>query len=108
MSAHRSCDYEELYTKLQAHITLSQLMKFIFELKKYNLLKSLSNEASCIITPKGLQYLQLHEELTNQIQSEINSNSDIFNSYIPFFKLTNLFKKSKLFSKVFNGIKPQP
>lgn len=95
-SAQKSCDYEELYTKLQAHITLSQLMKFIFELKKYNLLKSLSNESSYIITTKGMQYLQIHEELTNQIQSEINRNSGIFNGYIPFFKLANLFKKSKL------------
>jgi hypothetical protein len=95
-NAHKSCDYEELYAKLQAHLTFPQLMKFIFELRKYNLLKSSSNETSCIITQKGMQYLQIHEELTNEIQLEITSNSGFFNSYIPFFKLTNLFKKSKL------------
>jgi hypothetical protein len=92
-SANKSCDYKELYAKLQGDLTFSQLMKFIFELRKYNLLKSWRNETSCIITPKGMQYLQIHEELTNQIQLEITRNSGIFNSYITFFKLTNLFKK---------------
>jgi hypothetical protein len=95
-NAHKSCDYEELYSKLQAHITFSQLIKFIYELRKYNLLKSSRNETSCIITQKGMQYLQLHEELTNEIQSEITRNSGIFNRYIPFFKLTNLFKKIEI------------
>jgi len=92
-NSDKSCRFQEIYPKLQAHLTMSQLMKFIFELKKYDLLKSLRNETSYIITPKGMQYLQIHDELTNQIQSEITSNSGIFKRYIPFFKLTNLFKK---------------
>ena len=92
-SANKNCHYRELYSKLQSYLTISDLMKFIFELKKYDLLKCLKNETSYIITPKGMQYLQIHDELTNQIQSEITSNSGIFKRYIPFFKLTNLFKK---------------
>jgi hypothetical protein len=72
---------------------MSELMKYIFELKKYDLLKSLTNETRYIITPKGMQYLQIHEELTNQIQLEITAKSGIFKRYIPFFKWTNLFKK---------------
>ena len=92
-SANKSCHYRGLYSKCQSYLTMSELMKFIFELKKYDLLKSLRNETSYIITPKGMQYLQIHEELTNEIQSEITSNSGIFKRYIPFFKLTNLFKK---------------
>jgi predicted transcriptional regulator len=72
---------------------MSELMKYIFELKKYDLLKSLTNETGYIITPKGMQYLQIHEELTNQIQLEITAKSGIFKRYIPFFKWTNLFKK---------------
>jgi hypothetical protein len=72
---------------------MSDLMRFIFELKKYELLKPLRNETSYIITPKGMQYLQIHEELTNQIQLEIKGNSGIFKRHIPFFKWTNLFKK---------------
>lgn len=92
-SANKSCHYRELYSKLQSYLTMSDLMKFIFELKKYDLLKCLVNETSYIITPKGMQYLQIHEELTNQIQLEITGKSGIFKTYIPFFKLTNLFKK---------------
>ncbi len=92
-SANKSCHYRELYSKLQSYLTMSDLMKFIFELKKYDLLKCLVNETSYIITPKGMQYLQIHEELTNQIQLEITGKSGIFKRYIPFFKLTNLFKK---------------
>lgn len=72
---------------------MSELIKYIFELKKYDLLKSLRNETSYIITPKGMQYLQIHEELTNQIQLEITAKSGIFKRYIPFFKWTNLLKK---------------
>ena len=94
-SVNKGCDYRELYSKLQSHITMSQLMKFIFELKKYHLLEPLRNEYRYIITPKGMQYLQIHEELTNQIQSDITRNSGFFNNYIPFFKLTNLFKKNE-------------
>lgn len=92
-SANKSCHYRELYSKLQSYLTMSDLMKFIFELKKYDLLKSLRNETIYIITPKGMQYLQIHEELTNQIQLEITGKYGIFKRYIPFFKLTNLFKK---------------
>lgn len=92
-SANKNCHYRELYSKLQSYVTISDLMKFIFELKKYDLLKCLKNETSYIITPKGMQYLQIHEELTNQIQLEITGKSGIFKRYIPFFKLTNLFKK---------------
>ncbi len=92
-SANKRCHYRELYSKLQSYLTMSDLMKFIFELKKYDLLKSLRNETSYIITPKGMQYLQIHEELTNQIQLEISGNSSIFKRYIPFFKWANMFKK---------------
>ena len=72
---------------------MSELIKYIFELKKYDLLKSLRNETSYIITPKGMQYLQIHEELTNQIQLEIKGNSGIFKRPIAFLKWTNVFKK---------------
>ena len=72
---------------------MSELMKYIFELKKYDLLKSLKNETRYIITPKGMEYLQIQEELTNQIQLEITEKSGIFKRYIPFFKWTNLLKK---------------
>lgn len=92
-SANKSCHYRELYSTLQSYLTMSELMKYIFELKKYDLLKSLRNETSYIITPKGMQYLQIHEELTNQIQLEITGKSGIFKRYIPFFKWTNLLKK---------------
>jgi predicted transcriptional regulator len=92
-SANKSCHYRELYSKLQSYLTMSDLMKFIFELKKYDLLKCLVNETSYIITPKGMQYLQIHEELTNQIQLEITGKSGIFTRYVHLFKWTNLFKK---------------
>ena len=92
-SANKGCENRELYSKLQSHLTMSQLMKFIFELKRYDLLESLRNECRYIITPKGMQYLQIHEELTNQIQLEITWKSGIFKRYIPFFKWTNLLKK---------------
>ena len=92
-SADKSCHYRELYSTLQSYLTMSELMKYIFELKKYDLLKSLTNETRYIITPKGMQYLQIHEELTNQIQLEINGDSGIFKRPIAFLKWTNLFKK---------------
>ena len=94
-SVNKGCDYRELYSKLQSHITISQLMKFIFELKRYDLLEPLRNEYKYIITPKGMQYLQIHEELTNQIQTEITRHSSFISNYIPFFKLTNLFRKNE-------------
>jgi hypothetical protein len=92
-TAHKNCDYEEIYSKLQAQLTMSQFMKFIFELKKYNLLKSMGTEAHYVITPKGLQYLQIHDELTDQMQSEIARNSRIFDYCNTVFKFANFFKK---------------
>ena len=92
-SANKSCHYRESYSKLKSNLTMSDLMRFIFELKKYELLKPLRNETSYIITPKGMQYLQIHEELTNQIQLEIKGNSGIFKRPIAFLKWTNVFKK---------------
>jgi predicted transcriptional regulator len=80
-NSDKSCRFQEIYTKLQAHLTMSQLMKFIFELKKYDLLISLGDESNYTITPKGMQYLQIHEELTNQIDSGNTRNLRTFNSY---------------------------
>lgn len=80
-NSDKSCGFQDLYSKLQAHLTMSQLMKFIFELKKYDLLISLGNESNYIITPKGMQYLQIHEELTSQIYSGNTRNFGTFNSY---------------------------
>ncbi|MDP9489018.1 MAG: hypothetical protein M3P28_02280 [Thermoproteota archaeon] len=91
-SAHKNRDYEEIYSKLQAQLTMSQFVKFIFELKKYNLLKSMGSEAHYVITPKGMQYLQIHDELTGQMRSETARNS-IFDYCNTVFKLTNFFKK---------------
>lgn len=51
------------------------------------------NETSYTITPKGMYYLQMYEELSNQLQSETRWNSGILNNYNPFSKLTNLFKR---------------
>lgn len=92
-TAHKKCDYEEIYSRLQAHLTTSEMMKFILELKKYNLLKSKGNETSYVITPEGRQYLQIHAELTNQVLPEIKTNSRIFNCYNYFSNLTYFFKK---------------
>ena len=92
-SSNKSCDYKELYTKFQIHLTMAQLMKFIFELEKYNLLKCVTNETSYTITPKGMYYLQMYEELSNQLQSGTRGNSRLLNNYNPFSKLTNLFKR---------------
>lgn len=80
-NSDKSCRFQEIYPKLQAHLTMSQLMKFIFELKKYDLLISLGDESNYIITPKGMQYLQIHEELTSQIYSGNIRNFGTFNSY---------------------------
>jgi predicted transcriptional regulator len=80
-NSDKSCRFQEIYPKLQAHLTMSQLMKFIFELKKYDLLISLGDESNYIITPKGMQYLQIHEELTNQINSGNTKNLGTFNGY---------------------------
>src|SRR5918994_772154 len=93
ISAHKNRDYEEIYSKLQAQLTMSQFMKFIFELKKYNLLKSMGSEAHYVITPKGMQYLQIHDELTGQMRSETARNSRILDYCNTVFKLTNFFKK---------------
>jgi predicted transcriptional regulator len=92
-SAHKNRDYEEIYSKIQAQLTMSQFMKFIFELKKYNLLKSMGSEAHYVITPKGMQYLRIHDELTGQMRSETAKNSHIFEYCNSVFKLTNFFKK---------------
>ena len=92
-TAHKKCDYEEIYSRLQAHLTTSQMMKFIFELKKYNLLKSKGNETSYAITPEGMQYLQIHEELTSQVRPEVKRNSRIIDCCNSFSKLTHFFKK---------------
>ena len=91
-SACKSCDCQEMYSKFQTRITPSEMMKFVFELKKYNLLKPLNNDNNIIITPKGMQYLQIHKELTDQINSEITTNSGIFHRLIPFSRFINLFK----------------
>jgi hypothetical protein len=53
----------------------------------------MTNETSCIITPKGMYYLQIYEELSNQLQSETRGNSGLLNNYNRFSKLTNLFKR---------------
>jgi predicted transcriptional regulator len=92
-TAHKKCDYEEIYSRLQAHLTTSQMMKFISELEKYNLLKSKGNETSYVITPEGRQYLQIHEELTGQVLPEVKRNSRIFNYRNSFSKLMHFFKK---------------
>lgn len=92
-TAHKNCDYEEIYSKLQSQITMSQFMKFMFELKKYNLLKSMNSETHYVTTPKGIQYLQIHNELTGQMRSETSRNSRIFNYCNTALKLTNFFKK---------------
>jgi predicted transcriptional regulator len=91
--SHKSCGLHELYSKLQVHLTMSQLMKYIFELKRYELLISLKPETNYMITPKGIQYLEIHDELKNQICSENANNSAVLNIHIPFFRLTSFSKK---------------
>ena len=91
-TAHKNCDYEEIYSKLHEHLTMTQFMKFMFELKKYNLLKSMNSETHYVTTPKGIQYLQIHNELTGQMRSETR-NSRISDYRNTVLKLTNFFKK---------------
>ena len=92
-TAHKKRDYEQIYSKLQAHLTMSQFMKFILELMKHDLLKLTGNQARYVITPKGMQYLQIHDELTGQMRSEPARNSHIFENCNPVFKLASFFKK---------------
>jgi predicted transcriptional regulator len=92
-NAYRNCNYEELYSILKSNITMQELIKFLFELRKYNLLIYSEGQNNKItITTKGMQYMQIHEELMNQILPN-NKISGIFNRPIQFLKLPTLFKK---------------
>ena len=92
-NAYRNCDYEELYSILKSNITMQELFNFLFELRKYNLLIYSEGQNNKItITTKGMQYMQIHEELMNQILPN-NKISGIFNRLIHFLKLPTLFKK---------------
>ena len=92
-NAYRNCDYEELYSILKSNITMQELFNFLFELRKYNLLIYSEGQNNKItITTKGMQYMQIHEELMNQILPN-NKISGIFNRPIQFLKLPTLFKK---------------
>ena len=92
-NAYRNCNYEELYSILKSNITMQELIKFLFELRKYNLLIYSEGQNNKItITTKGMQYMQIHEELMNQILPN-NKISAIFNRPIQFLKLPTLFKK---------------
>lgn len=72
---------------------MQELIKFLFELRKYNLLIYSEGQNNKItITTKGMQYMQIHEELMNQILPN-NKISGIFNRPIQFLKLPTLFKK---------------
>jgi len=72
-NAYKDCDYEEIYSRLESNITVPELMKFLFELRKHNLLMySESQNNKIIITTKGMQYMQIHEELMNQIYPRNN------------------------------------
>lgn len=96
-NAYKDCDYKEIYCKLKSNVTVPELMKFLFELRKHNLLKySESQNNNVIITTKGMQYMQLHEELMNQIYPGNNKNLGIFNRHNRFLKLPNLFKKNSI------------
>jgi predicted transcriptional regulator len=77
-TAYKKRDYQQIYSKLQAHLSMSQFMKFIFELMKYDLLKFTGSQIHYVITPKGVQYLQIYEELTGQLRSDLGRNSMIF------------------------------
>ncbi len=92
-TAYKKRDYEQIYSKLQAHLTMSQFMKFIFELMKYDLLKLTIGQNRYVITPKGIQYLQIYDELTGQMQSGPARNSLIFEYCNQVFKLASFFKK---------------
>ncbi len=50
-------------------------------------------ETNYMITSKGMQYLEIHDELKNQICSENTDNSAILSSHVPFFRLTSFSKK---------------
>ena len=93
-NTYKDCDYEEIYSRLKSNITVPELMKFLFELRKHNLLmySESQNNNKIIITTKGMQYLRIHEELMNQILPN-NKISGIFNRPIQFLKLPTLFKK---------------
>ena len=96
-NAYKNCDYEEIYSRLESNITVPELMKFLFELRKHNLLMySESQNNKVIITAKGMQYMQIHEELMNQIHPRNNKSSGIFNRRIRFLKLPSLFKKNRI------------
>ena len=96
-NAYKNCDYEEIYSRLESNITVPELMKFLFELRKHNLLiYSESQNNKIIITTKGIQYMQIHEELMNQIHPRNNKSSGIFNRRIRFLKLPSLFKKNRI------------
>ena len=96
-NAYKDCDYEEIYSRLKSNITILELMKFLFELRKHNLLMySESQNNKVIITTKGMQYMQIHEELMNQIYPRNNKRSGIFNRHNRFLKFPNLFKKNSI------------
>jgi len=92
-TAYKKRDYEQIYSKLQTHLTMSQFMKFIFELMKYDLLKLTGSQVHYVITPKGMQYLQIYDELTSQMRSEFARNSIIFERCNRVFKLASFFRK---------------
>jgi hypothetical protein len=93
-NAYRNCNYEELYSILKSSITMQELIKFLFELRKYNLLIYSEDQNNKItITTKGVQYMQIHEELMNHILPRNNKTSGIFNRPIRFLRLPTLFKK---------------
>ena len=96
-NAYKDCDYEEIYSRLKSNITIPELMKFLFELRKHNLLMySESQNNKVIITAKGMQYMQIHEELMNQIYPRNNKRLGIFNRHNRFLKLPSLFKKNNI------------
>jgi len=96
-NAYKDCDYEEIYSRLKSNITILELMKFLFELRKHNLLMySESQNNKVIITAKGMQYMQIHEELMNQIYPRNNKRLGIFNRHNRFLKLPNLFKNNSI------------
>lgn len=96
-NAYKDCDYEEIYSRLESNITIPELMKFLFELRKHDLLMySESQNNKIIITAKGIQYMQIHEELMNQIHPRNNKRLGIFNRHNRFLKLPSLFKKNSI------------
>ena len=96
-NTYKDCDYEEIYSRLKSNITVPELMKFLFELRKHNLLMySESQNNKVIITAKGMQYMQIHEELMNQIYPRNNKRLGIFNRHNRFLKLPSLFKKNNI------------